>query len=134
MALKNFPTGVLVVPIVVPISDARETYISLPYGKVQAIEYCSSGATGDPETVTVLLLDDQETLSIATEINSTPGAVTDVTLPDAGATLISDSTRVLKLDVALEGGTTPHWNGAVTIQLSLGISPQVPTTVVPVAQ
>ena len=102
MSLKNFPTGVLVVPIVVPISDARDTIISLPYGKVQAIEYCSTAATGSPTKVTVTL--------------------TDAALPAAGMTINSDKTRTVKLAVTFMGGSTPHWNGAVTLQLSLGIS------------
>lgn len=123
MTLKNFPTGVLVVPIVVPISDARETILSLPYGKVQAIEYCSTAATGSPTKVTVTLTDAQDTpLSIATDVTATAGAVTGASLPDAGMTINSDKTRVLKLAVTFTGGSTPHWDGAVTIQLSLGIS------------
>lgn len=123
MSLKNFPSGVFVAPIVLPISDARDTIISLPYGKVQAIEFCSTAATGSPTKVTVTITDAQDTpLSIATDVTATAGAVTSVALPAAGMTINSDKTRVVKLAVTFTGGSTPHWNGAVTIQLSPGIA------------
>jgi hypothetical protein len=122
MSLKNYPTGVVAIPIVVPLSDARDIYITVPNGKVEAIQFVTTATTGTPTKATVTITDAQDTpLSIATDVTQTAAAVTDATLPAAGMTIDSDKKRKIKIAVTFTDGTTPHWTGAVTLQLLQGV-------------
>ncbi len=125
MSLKIFPAGVEVIPVVVPLDNARAEYITLPQGKVQGIHYTTSATTGDPTAVTATLTDQQSTpLSIATTVTQTAAAVTDATLPAAGMSLNAATKQTLKIAVTFTGGTTPTWKGSVTILLAVGVQTQ----------
>ena len=120
MALKKFPTGSNIVPIVIPVDGTRDVNAVLPDCQVVGIHYITLATTGTPTTVTATVTDKQSTaLSIETAVTQTADAVTDATMPTAGMVIDDDNTRRVKCAITFDGGTTPTWKGSITLLCSI---------------